>query len=126
MTVPCSMMQPLQEALDQVLHFGGNVVKEGGVDLVVCLEDRSPEVETAPPLLGEGQGAGEEDVEDHPQGPAVHLLKPQGGLLVPGGDPLQDHKASGRPALECFRGPFLLKQLKGNQTQCLLPLYILF
>ena len=25
--------------------------------------------------------------------------------------------------LECCRGPFFLKQLKGNQARCLLPLY---
>ena len=32
----------------------------------------------------------------------------------------------GRCRLECCRGPFVLKQPKGNQAACLLPLYVPF
>ena len=39
---------------------------------------------------------------------------------------LEEPGTSFPPAVECCRGPFLLKQLDGNQARCLLPLYFPF
>ena len=63
----------LQELGDQVLCWPGDGVEELRIELVVCRGDLGPEVEAALPVLAERWSAGQEDVEDHTEGPAVNL-----------------------------------------------------